>query len=79
VLHKPEHARAAFKAAEEKLAATPQGRHVGILTRAMHHRNALWLAQRFELAEPAARAREFFKDHLLKGFAVFQNELGRKG
>lgn len=56
----------AFENARRNLAAIPDGRHIGLLTRATHHRNALWLNQH------EAEARKFFADHMARGFACFR-------
>lgn len=55
-------------AANRQLAQAPEGQHVGLLTRATHHHNALWLQQH------EAEARKFFADHIARGFACFREQ-----
>ncbi len=61
----------AFQAARRKLAETPKGQHIGLLTQATHHRNALWLDKAVK-PEDIAAARQFFETHLARGFACFK-------
>jgi hypothetical protein len=66
-------ARRAFEAAGRALQGTPPGQHVGLLTMATHHRNALWLARRDGGPQREAEAAgEFFAAHQARGFACFR-------
>jgi len=70
--------KAALKSFQEscnRLAAVPAEINVGLLTRATHHRNALWLARKLasrELPPAAETARQFFHKHVEQGFACFK-------
>jgi hypothetical protein len=67
-------ARKAFAAAEKQFSSLPAEQHVGVLTRATHHRNALWLAESGRgMNAQAAAAREFFTKHMAAGFACFKD------
>jgi tetratricopeptide (TPR) repeat protein len=68
-------ARAEFEAAQARLNALPKGRWVDVLTRAIHHKNALWLGAN-ETSGPLAQARDkaktFFEEHIAKGFVCLK-------
>jgi hypothetical protein len=68
-------ARKAWEAADQAFAAVPPEIHVDLLTRGLHHRNALWLAQKSPGMEAAANAaREFFTGYARRGFACFRDQ-----
>lgn len=64
----------AFEQADAKLRAAGSEQHVYVLTWAAHHRNALWLENAGKHRPAAATlesARQFFAQHVAKGFACF--------
>lgn len=70
-------ALAQFEAAQKRLDAVPDDQYVEIMTRAMHWRNALWLARESGrgFASTASRAKAFFQRHIRRGFRCFKSEL----
>lgn len=78
VLGNREAALEQFRAAQKRFDALPKDRYIEIMTRAMHFRNAQWLARNVggkELAAAASQARSFFKRHVKRGFRCFRGEV----
>jgi hypothetical protein len=67
--------REAFEAAQERLNSLPKERHVDILVRAIHHKNALWLGANEAagaMAQARERAKAFMEEHIAKGFVCLR-------